>query len=182
MICVKIKPPKAKPYLVFSWYRPPSATIETFESLERVLRFIESEDKEIILLGDANCDFSYKMLESSSNNLPNGINRLADLYDSFGLTQLISEPTRETIDTSTIIDHIAVSAECDIIESGVLKLALSDHYLVYAIRKFRGNIPCSHKMIKTRRMKNFNEGSSKFRLAANSYLQPRHQCCGAELD
>ena len=157
MICVEIKPPKAKPYLVLSWYRPPSATIETFENLESVLRFLESEDKEIILLGDTNCDFSNKMLESSTNNLPNNINRLADLYNSFGLTQLISEPTRETIDTSTIIDHIAVNVESNIIESGVLKLALSDHYLVYAIRKFRGYIPCNHKMIKTRQMKNFNE-------------------------
>ena len=55
---------------------------------------------------------------------------------------------------STIIDHIAVNVECNIIESGVLKLALSDHYLVYAIRKFRGNIPCNHKVIKTRQMKN----------------------------
>ena len=136
---------------------PPSATIETFENLERVLRFLESEDKEIILLGDTNCDFSNKTSESSSNNLPNNINRLADLYNSFGLTQLISEPTRETIDTSTIIDHIAVNVECNIIESGVLKLALSDHHLVYAIRKFRGNIPCNHKMIKTRQMKNFND-------------------------
>ena len=79
------------------------------------------------------------------------------MYNSFGLTQLISEPTRETIDTSTIIDHIAVNVESDIIESGVLKLALSDHYLVYAIRKFRGNIPCNHKIIKTLQMKNFNE-------------------------
>ena len=157
MICVEIKPPKAKPYLVLSWYRPPSATIETFENLERVLRLLESEDKETILLGDTNCDFSNKTPESSRINLPNNINRLADLYNSFGLTQLISEPTRETIDTSTIIDHIAVNVECNIIESGVLKLALSDHCLVYAIRKFRGNIPCNHKMIKTRQMKNFNE-------------------------
>ena len=145
MICLEIKPPNAKPYLVLSWYRPPSATIETFENLERVLRFLESEDKEIILLGDTNCDFSNKMLESSSNNLPNNINRLADLYYSFGLTQLISEPSRETIDTSTIIDHIAVNVESNIIEPGILKLALGDHYLVYAIRKFRGNIPCNHK-------------------------------------
>ena len=157
MICVEIKPPKAKPYLVLSWYRPPSATIETFENLERALRFLESEDKETILLGDTNCDFSNKTPESSRINLPNNINRLADLYKSFGLTQLISEPTRETIDTYTIVDHIAVNVECNIIESGVLKLALSDHYLVYAIRKFRGNIPCNHKMIKTRQMKNFNE-------------------------
>ena len=60
------------------------------------------------------------MLESSSNNLPNNINRLADSYNSFRLAQLINEHTRETIDISTIIDHVAVNVECNIIESGVL--------------------------------------------------------------
>ena len=67
---MEVKPPKAKPCLVLSWYRPPSATIETFENLERILGFLEFEDKVIILLVDANCDFSNKMLESSSNNHP----------------------------------------------------------------------------------------------------------------
>ena len=103
---------------VLSWNRPPSGTIETFANLERVLRFLESEDKEVILLGDTNFNFGNKTLESSGNNLPNNINRLADLYNSFGLAQLIREPTRETIDTSTIFDHIAVNIECNNIESG----------------------------------------------------------------
>ena len=71
MVCVEIKTPKANPYLVLSWYRLPSDTIETFEHLEHVLRFLESEDKEIILLGDTNYDFGIKRLESFSNNLPN---------------------------------------------------------------------------------------------------------------
>ena len=86
MIFVEIKPPKAKPYHVLSWYRPPSDTMEAFENLERVLRLLDSEDKEIILLGDTNWDLSNKRLESSSNNLPNIINRLADLYDTYILS------------------------------------------------------------------------------------------------
>ena len=96
------------------------------------------------------------MQESSVAYLPNNIKQLENLYNSFGLKQLINEPTRETIDTSSIIDHIAINIASSVIESEVLKLGLSDHYLVYDIRKFRGNIPCNNK-IKTRKMKNFNE-------------------------
>ena len=75
----------------------------------------------------------------------------------FGLKQLRNKPSRETIDTSSIIDHIAINIASNVTESGVLKLGLSDHCLVYAIRKFRGNIPCNHKIIKTSKMKNVTE-------------------------
>ena len=43
-------------------------------------------------------------------------------------------PTRETIVTSTLLDHVAVSNAINIVESGVYRVALSDHYLVYAVR------------------------------------------------
>ena len=56
LICVEITPPKAKPFVVILWYRPPSNPIDDFDKLEQVLRFFESEGKEIILLGDTNCD------------------------------------------------------------------------------------------------------------------------------
>ena len=36
-------------------------------------------------------------------------------------------------------------------------VALSDHYLVYAVRKFCGGLNKQHKVIKTRQMKNFDE-------------------------
>ena len=54
-------------------------------------------------------------------------------------------------------DHIASNIASNVIESVVPKLGLSDQYLVHAIRGFRGNLPCNHKIIKTRKMKNFNE-------------------------
>ena len=46
--------------MILSWYRPPEEPFETFDKLEQVLRFSETEVKEIILLGDTNYDFSTK--------------------------------------------------------------------------------------------------------------------------
>ncbi len=88
---------------------------------------LELEGKEIILLGDTNYDVtSVGSPQTDSNqNLPNSTKRLLDLYNSFGLKQLISEPARETIDTSSIIDHIAVSNLFNVVESGVLKTYVS---------------------------------------------------------
>ena len=134
--CIKVKPVRAKPFFVVSWYRPPSDPTETFDNFEEVLKCLESEGKEIILLGDTNCDVtSVDSPQTDSNqNLPNSTKCLLDLYNSFGLKQLISEPTRETIDASSIINHIAVSNHFNVVESGVLKTCISDHYLVYVCR------------------------------------------------
>ena len=80
-----------------------------------------------------------------------------------------------TLNTASLIDHIAVSIPENIPESGVLRVALSDHYVVYCIRKFMGSIKRQRKIITSRKMKNFN--SDKFlsdlrqnRLGSNCYL------------
>ena len=70
---------------------------------------------------------------------------------------MITEPTRETENTSTIIDHIAVSNTNNVVESGVVKAAISDHYVVYSARKYQGGIKHNHKHILTRQLKNFNK-------------------------
>ena len=62
-----------------------------------------------------------------------------------------------TVQSSTLIDHIAVSNTCNIKESGVVKIALSGHYLVFAIRKFQCGFKRQRKFIRTRRMRNLNE-------------------------
>ena len=54
--CIEVKPIRAKPFFVVSWYRPPSDLTETFDKFEEVLKCLESEGKEIIVLGDTNCD------------------------------------------------------------------------------------------------------------------------------
>ena len=60
----------------------------------------------MILLGDTNCDFSD--LSTTDANLSH-ISHLHELYDLFGMSQVIKEHTRVTIETSTLIDHIATT-------------------------------------------------------------------------
>ena len=78
---------------------------------------------------------------------------MSNIYDLFGFRQMINEPTREKLDTSTLIDHVATNTPANIVDSGVLKTSLSDHYLVCCIRKFRGFIQRQPKLIRSRRMK-----------------------------
>ena len=155
--CVEVKPIRAKPFFVVTWYRPPLDPVDSFDKLEAVFRFLESEDKEIILLGDTNCDVAPARDVSSSSDLPNNTKRILEFYNSFGLKKLISEPTRETTDTSTITDHITVSNPSNVVESGVVKCSVSDHNLVYMTRKFRGSVKAKHETIRSRQMKNFDK-------------------------
>ena len=61
-------------------------------------------------------------------------------------------------------EHFSTLLERDIVDSGVLKISLSDHCLVYCIRKFRGFIQRQPKLIRSRRMKNFDYESFLFDL------------------
>ena len=49
---------------------------------------------------------------------------------------MINEPTRETLDTSKLIDHVATNTPANIVDSGVLKILLSDQYLVFVFENF----------------------------------------------
>ena len=153
-ICVEIKPPKSRPYIVIVWYRPPSDPVDSFNKLETNLSYLDREGKEIILLGDTNCDFTSIPKGQLGNN---NAKHLRSIYDLFSFTQLIEEPTRVTLGTATLIDHIATTCPNNALESGVLKISMSDHYMVYCIRKLNSSFKKDHKAIKTRNMKNFSE-------------------------
>ena len=145
---------QSKPFLIVLWYRPPSDPVGSFNKLEHVLSYLDREGKEIILLGDTNYDLAGSEADQSRDN---NTKHLCDVYELFSFKRLIGEPTRVTLTTSSIIDHIATTDARNIVSSGVHKVSLSDHYLVYFIRKFNGAVEKDHKMIKTRKMKNFNE-------------------------
>ena len=82
---------------------------------------------------------------------------MASIYELFSFRQLIDEPTRVTLETATIIDHVATTCVRNIIKAGVHEVALSDHFVIYCIRRFNGAVEKDHKRIKTRSMKNFKE-------------------------
>ena len=57
-ITIEICKPKAKSFLINTWYRPPGSTLELFKCYEQCIQEMDSENKEIILVGDFNADWS----------------------------------------------------------------------------------------------------------------------------
>ena len=88
-------------------------------------------------MGDTNCDLSQEIdcLSLSENS-----RHTSNLYDLFSLKQIINEPTRVTLTTSTLIDHISTSCIDNILESGVHNVPMSDHYMVFCKRKINAGL------------------------------------------
>ena len=122
--------------------------------MEKVLSYLDREGKETILLGDTNCDLTKRVPDQPAYNTTKHI---SILYDLLSLKQLIEEPTRVTLTTSSMIDYIATTSARNIIEAGVHKVSMSAHYMVFCVHKFHGELKKDHKVITTRSMKNFDK-------------------------
>ena len=68
---------------------------------------------------------------------------------------MIEESTRVTSHSSTLIGHFYTNSPDKIVIS-VTKLTISDHYLIYGIRKFR-TLKGTSNIIEFRDFKHFNE-------------------------
>ena len=154
MLCIEIQPPKCRPFLVLSWYRPQNSPVSIFTKVEKVLSYLDKEAKDILIIGCTNCDLSSQKNGSSSDS---NSRHIRDLYQLFSLKQIIDEPTRVTLTSSTLIDHISTTCVENITASGVHKLSLSDHYMVFCTRKLNASVSGGHKQVITRNMKRFNE-------------------------
>ena len=84
---------------------------------------------------------------------------MRSFYDSFWFKLLINEPTRVTLDTKTLIGHIAIPDPKNVVDSGVIRLGTSDHYAVFCVRKFTGKLLKSPKIFVTRQLKNFSKNA-----------------------
>ena len=110
-------------FLVGNLYRPPNATVEFNDRFEDFIDVISKEEKEFIILGDFNRNLLNEDIERNWGNSTT----------SLGLSQLVSEPTRVTKDSATLIDHIYTNTEENIQNVFVKKLCLSDHYAIFLI-------------------------------------------------
>ena len=63
--------------------------------------------------------------------------KLTEFANVFSLTQLISDPTRVTVDTESIIDLIFTTSPENHSKSGVIPIILSDHFLVFTVLNFK---------------------------------------------
>ena len=84
--------------------------------------------------------------------------KLNSIYELHQLSQLINEPTRVTLTTSSLIDHVVTNTPEKISHSGVVHTGISDHSLIYAIRKIR-HFQKNDDFVEIRNMKNFNENN-----------------------
>ena len=97
--------------------------------LNGILDTASAEGKEMLLFGDFNCCFM------SSHRNDSDCKQLKSLFRSLNIKQLIDQPTRITKNSKSLVDLVAVSCPQNVCESGVVSAHLSDHELVYCVRK-----------------------------------------------
>ena len=138
----------SKNILIGFIYRPPNCNANWFDTFGENLEKLYHEDKDVILMGDMNIDL---LSGTPSSN----VTKLLHMLESVHLTQVITEPTRVTANSSTLIDHVYVSNPQTITHQCVPMYAISDHYPVCITRrvsKMKGN----SKHISYRNMKNLD--------------------------
>ena len=150
-LIIEISKPRSMPFLVGTWYRPPSSPRELLNLFEDTIDRIDAGNSELYLLGDLNCNLLVQNPDANTFDLLN----ILDIYD---LTQLITELTRITAISKSLIDLCITNYPEKVTFSGVLPLGISDHSLVYIIRK-SACPKTAGKIIKRRDFKHFNEAN-----------------------
>ena len=144
---LEIKPLYHKNFLICADYRPPNSSASLMHDLINNLDNALNLGYEIILLGYLNIDTCQKQT--------NVYNPIYDLCNILNMENLIHDPTRITSSSSTTIYHIITSMSHNHKASGVVEIAISDHYLVYTVLNFykKFNLP---KSVTIRSFKSFD--------------------------
>ena len=138
---------KTKPIIVGCVYRPPKNR-NFLDEFKGVLSKIGPQCERIVL-----GDFNICELHEQSHFLKE--NR--GILTGNTMCQLIKEPTRVTDRTATLLDHILVSREDVIQQSGVVPICISDHELIYCTRKITHQRFGGHVTIRSRSLKHYSK-------------------------
>ena len=143
-LIVEITKPRSKPFLVSTWYRPPQSSPDLFSTFERIIDKIDAENLKLYLMSDLSCNLLSEVVRNNSSHLLN-------IIHIYGLTQLITEPTRATQYSSTLIDFdlCLTNFPDKISKSGVIDIGISDHTAVYLRRKLLIFAPICVKLWKS---------------------------------
>ena len=98
---------------------------------------------------------------------------LKGILESYQLFQLITEATRITNRSRTLIDHYITSTPERVNFSGIIHTGISDHSLIYGIIKLNSiqNTRKKENEIEVRNMKRFNKEHFNADLLAQSWEQ-----------
>ncbi len=115
------------PLVIVTAYRPPGYMPSVFfPTLESIIYNIVIMTSSVVCLGDFNVDIGITSTQLSSAN---GL--VADFQKFFNFSQIISEPTRVTATSSSIIDLLFVSDSLEVTDVDVSDSAgISDHQII----------------------------------------------------
>ena len=100
-------------------YRPPNARSDWIDLFEQEISIAQTTGHEIIMMGDYNIDY-----KSCTNR------KWLNMIQLFDLAQLVSEPTRITETSATIIDPVSTNRPENVTECFISPLSISDHFPV----------------------------------------------------
>ena len=113
-----------------TWYTPPSSPNHLFPMFEKIIDTIDAENLELYLLGDLNCNLLSDTPNVNTSDLLNIFNSII----TYNLIQLITELTRVTNNSQSLIYICVTNTPGRIRASGVLSIGISDHSLAYLIQ------------------------------------------------
>ena len=109
-----------------------------------ILNTVNILNEEWHILGDLNinlCENSTLVRENNKNivkctdKTSLKAKRYLELCKTFGFKQILKSPTRVTLSTSSLIDHILKNTNEKIAQCGLINVGLSDHQMIFCTRK-----------------------------------------------
>ena len=131
-LTVEITKSRTKPLLISTWYRPPDSPMYHFDYFENIVEKVDMTNHDYFLLGDINVNLMPGVTSVNAT-------KLNDIFEIFGLKQLIVDPTRTPPYSFTLTDLCVTNAPSKIINSGIIELSVSDHVLAYMTHKVHYN-------------------------------------------
>ena len=168
-IWLELRPHLKSPVLICFLYRNPSENSRWHDMFVSMMDNVNALNLNTVILGDFNINLllTQQSWETTTNTL--------------GLTQLISQPTRITNTSSTLIDHIYTNNPHVVYYARVDQTALSDHYPILCNLSFKmpRNKQKGHTYIQYRTFKHFNRDNFLFDLSqlnfdcVTNFFRPR---------
>ena len=146
---LKLKLKQAHDTYICNVYRPPDGSVDmaldTIKDQFQQLNIPPQSD--VLIMGNINVD----LLKTSANRT-----KVINFENEFSLSQLITSPTRTTLQSATLIDHVYANNTELYHRQGTINPGLSDHSLVFTNRK-KGKLSKEKESRYIRSYKNFDQ-------------------------
>ena len=122
----------------------PTNQVDFIDHFNNTLGKLPFQSNEIYLLGDFNINLFFEehyVLKKYFKRLKEAqlkhriLRPYAETLLAFGLNQLIEKPTRSTLRTVSLIDHILTNSKEKVRSYGVISSGISDYDFIYCTRK-----------------------------------------------